>query len=440
MKVKKLDENFVASQAYEEVVEDAPACNECDEVVEEGVNMDKLRTRYPELDEAVEDYRKFANLADDEEITGSLDEWALNEAAVRNNVQRNDLRHRLLGEDITLDQAARALETEAEVVKDKTQIEKELDQSLKRALWMQKRDIRSNFPNKLFISQPGHGKTAIIYQWARANDVNIVYKDCKTMDMASLGGILTKPSNPDDPYAGRMATREFHVLNEPRTVLFLDELNRAPGNIQGALLTLINEHSVWDPSQPHELRYLPNFLFTVAAINPPTLKDPALKPLGTAMRNRFKALETPSSPKETLNYLTSYYNDLIKGEDDEEMLTELKGKLALAETILTDPKFTYDTAIDEEEHLDDESYQSLSPRSFTDALENSDGTKAGLLREWNGYCNYEKKHVIEDILNDYVDINDKANAALERDTASDVFKKSANNMSKLRGKYHELNS
>lgn len=438
MKVKKLDENFVTSQACEEAVEDAPVCNECEEVVEEGVNMDKLRAAYPELDNAVSDYRKFANIEEGAEITGDLDEWALNEAAVRNNVQRNDLQHKLLGEDITLDQAARALETEAEVVKDKTQIENELDQSLKRALWMQKRGIKSNFPNKLFISQPGHGKTAIIYQWAKANDVNIVYKDCKTMDMASLGGILTKPSNSDDPYAGRMATKEFHVLNEPRTVLFLDELNRAPGNIQGALLTLINEHSVWDPSQPHELRFLPNFLFTVAAINPPTLKDPALKPLGTAMRNRFKALETPSNPMETLRYLRGYYNGLIEGEDDEEMLRELKGKLAMAEKILSDSSFSYDTAIDEEEHLDDESYQSLSPRSFTDALENSDGTKAGLLREWNGYCNYEKKHVIEDILHDYVDIEDKANDALKQDTASDVFKKKKSNMATLRAKYGEL--
>ena len=58
------------------------------------------------------------------------------------------------------------------------------------------------------------------------------------MDMASLGGILTKPSNPNDPYAGRMATKEFHVLDEPRTVLFLDELNRASGNIQGKKCTL----------------------------------------------------------------------------------------------------------------------------------------------------------------------------------------------------------
>lgn len=450
MKVNKLNENF---EMLLEQVEDAPLVEEIEvkeevseeaaleEVLEDTSDIEEIpldESVIPSLDEAVNDYRKYANLAEDFVIEGDLDEWALNEAAVRNNVQRNDLRHRLLGEDVTIDQAARALEAEVEVANDKTLIEQELDQSLKRALWMQKRGVTSNFPNKLFISQPGAGKTAIIYQWAKENNVNIVYKDCKTLDMSSLGGILTKPGNPDDPYAGRMATKEFHVLDQPRSVLFLDELNRASGQLQGALLTLINEHTVWDPSQPNELRFLPNFLFTVAAINPPSLKDPALKPLGTAMRNRFAAIETPGNPMATLKYLRRYYGDLIEIEDDEEMLKELKGKLAMAEAILTSPKFTFDTAIDEDNHLDDESYQSLSPRSLTDALENSDGTKAGLLRTWNKYCNYEKKPVIEDILHDYRDIDDKANDALKNDSESSVFKKDDSNMAKLRAKFREL--
>lgn len=426
MKIKKLNENF---ELIEEI--DAPEVAEEKKVIEECNDL---------TEQAVRDYREFANIDESFEIKKeNIDFWALNEAANKNNMIRADLEHMLLGEEITIDQAARALETEAEMAKDRTIIETELDKSLNRALWMQKRGIRSNFPNKLFVSQPGAGKTSIIYQWADANDVNIVYKDCKTMDLASLGGILTKPTSPDDPYAGRLATKEFHSLNEPRTVLFLDELNRAPGNIQGSLLTLINDHVVWDPSQKGEKRYLENFLFTVAAINPPSIKDPALKPLGTAMSNRFKRVFTPGKPHETLRYLRTYYNDLLKQEDDEEMIKQLKGKLSIAETVLQSPKFEYDTAVDEDNMADDPSYQSLSPRSFVDALENSDGTKQGFLDEWSDWCNYKKKHTIEDILSNYVDIEDRANDAIKDDSASSVFKKEMGNRSKLKKAFAELN-
>ena len=427
MKVKKLNENF---ELIDEI-ETPEVTEEKAEVVEDVGDL---------TEKALRDYREFANIDEAFEITAeNIDSWALNEAANKNGLIRADLQHMLLGENITIDQASRALETEAEMVADKTVIETELDKSLKRALWMQKRGIKSNFPNKLFVSQPGAGKTSIIYQWAAANNVNIVYKDCKTMDLASLGGILTKPTSADDPYAGRLATKEFHVLDQPRTVLFLDELNRAPGNIQGSLLTLINDHVVWDPSQPGERRFLLNFLFTVAAINPPSLKDPALKPLGTAMSNRFKRVPTPGKAHETLRYLRKYYADLLEQEDDPDMIKELKGKLKIAEAVLSNPRFTYDTAVDEDEMADDPSYQSLSPRSFVDALENSDGTKQGFLDEWNDWCNYKKKHTIEDILGDFVDIEDEANAALKVDSASSVFSKEMSARAKLKNAFSELN-
>ena len=36
-----------------------------------------------------------------------------------------------------------------------------------------------------------------------------------------------------------------------------------------------------------------------------------------------------------------------------------------------------------------------------------------LLANWSGFCNPEKYNVIEDILSDYVDVDDKANDALK---------------------------
>lgn len=441
MKVNKLNEDFSSRfeldesvELVEEVVtEEAPAE---EEIIDESTPVVECDM----YSEAVESYRKFANLTEDAEIT-ELDEWALNEAAFKTGIQKMDLRKKLLGEDMTLDQAARAIDAEVEIANDKTTIERELDQSLRRALWMQKRDVRNNFPNKLFVSMPGAGKTSIIYQWAKANNINIVYKDCKTMDMSSLGGILTKPIKADDPYAGRLGTKEFHVLDQPRSVLFLDELNRAPANIQGSLLTLIADHVVWDPNYQNEgeKRYLPNFLFTIGAINPPSFRDPALKPLGTAMQRRFKNIHITANPMETLRWMRGYYGKLIEAEDDEEMLKELKGKLAIAETVLSDPRFTYDTTKDEDAHADDTYWNATSPATFTDLLENSNGTKDDVIREWNNYCSYEKKDMIEDILRDYKDIDDKANDAIKDDSESEVFAAANDVRSRLRKLHPDLN-
>ena len=400
---------------------------------------DRLKWNHPELfEEAISSYRKFANLTEDADIT-EIDEWALNEAAFKTGVQKMDLRKKLLGEEMTLDQAARVADAEVEIATDKTTIERELDQSLRRALWMQKRGVKNNFPNKLFVSMPGAGKTSIIYQWAQENNINIIYKDCKTIDMSSLGGILTKPTNPDDHYAGRLGTKEFHVLDQPRSVLFLDELNRAPANIQGSLLTLIADHTVWDPNAPNEVRYLPNFLFTIAAINPPSFRDPALKPLGTAMQRRFKNIHITANPMETLRWMRRYYGNLIQAEDDPQMLKELKGKLAIAEKVLSDPRFSYDTTKDEDAHADDTYWNATSPATFTDLLENSDGTKEDVLREWNNYCSYEKKDMIEDILGDYKDIDDKANDAIADDSESEVFTPANDIRARLRKINPDLN-
>lgn len=439
MKVNKLNEDFSSKfeldesvELEEEVVtEEAPAE---EEIIDESTPVVECDM----YSEAVESYRKFANLTEDAEIT-EVDEWALNEAAFKTGIQKMDLRKKLLGEDMTLDQAARAIDAEVEIVNDKTVIERELDQSLRRALWMQKRDVRNNFPNKLFVSMPGAGKTSIIYQWAKANNINIIYKDCKTIDMSSLGGILTKPTKADDPYAGRLGTKEFHVLDQPRSVLFLDELNRAPANIQGSLLTLIADHTVWDPNAPNEVRYLPNFLFTIGAINPPSFRDPALKPLGTAMQRRFKNIHITANPMETLRWMRGYYGKLIEAEDDPEMLKELKGKLAIAETVLSDPRFTYDTTKDEDAHADDTYWNATSPATFTDLLENSNGTKDDVIREWNNYCSYEKKDMIEDILRDYKDIDDKANDAIKDDSESEVFAAANDVRSRLRALHPDLN-
>ena len=75
MKVKKLNENF---ELVEEVAV-TPSEEPTEEVVEECKDL---------TEQAIKDYREFANIDEAFEITAeSIDEWALNEAAV--SVEKN---------------------------------------------------------------------------------------------------------------------------------------------------------------------------------------------------------------------------------------------------------------------------------------------------------------------------------------------------------------
>ena len=73
------------------------------------------------------------------------------------------------------------------------------------------------------------------------------------------------------------------------------------------------------------------------------------------------------------------------------------------------------------------------------ALDYCDGTKDDFLDVWNHYCNPKKKRIIEDILGDYVDIEDKANDAIKDDSQSSVFKQEMGARAKLKKAFAELN-
>lgn len=59
------------------------------------------------------------------------------------------------------------------------------------------------------------------------------------MGPEAFAGIVAR--DPDDPrYATRLGTNELiKALSKPRSVLFLDEYNRAKTEIRGAILTLV---------------------------------------------------------------------------------------------------------------------------------------------------------------------------------------------------------
>ena len=392
-----------------------------------------------ETDRAVESYRKYANLEEGVEVTAeNLDEWALNEAANESGIQPYDLKHTLLNEDKTIDQAARELEaTEAEA-NTQNQVDAVLDRALKVARRKAAAGAKGDFPNILLVSDAGFGKTDMVFQWAEKNGINLVQKNLGTMGPEAFGGIVTKDAE-DPRYATRIGTNEMiKALEKPNSVLFLDEYNRSKTEIRGAVLTLVQNHRVWDPTEPNGERFLDNFLFTIAAINPPNANYKGAKEMDPAELTRFRRVPMRPDPMEHLKYLKSVYTKEIEDAADDESRLESEGRLALATTLLSSPDFTYDSGRDIDDNADDPAFIPTNYRSVKRVLDDSDGTKDDFLSLWNDYCNYKKKPTVERILKNYVDVQDKANDALKDGTDSEVFGKTNNPWDALTSVFPEL--
>ena len=325
---------------------------------------------------------------------------------------------RLLTED-TLEQAVKrdvmsaSSEIRNDVVADatkKSEVERALDKVLKASRRAQ-RNGSKEFQNLLLIGRAGVGKTAIVKRWARENGINLVDKDAKTMDPTDLGGIqFADMEHPGE--ATKLRSNELDALQKPNSVLFLDEYNRAPSDVRGSLLSLVNNHELVSGKETMEF---PNLLFTVAAINPPNANYNTDQ-MDAAERSRFYQVWVEAEPDVLLDFLVKkHFKPQLAVADDAEEAREIEGRIKLATTLLSSKEFAFDTEEDEDRVTEvDPSAPILNPRSFTKALEMSDGTKDDFLDVWNHMCNRDKKPMVERILSNYVDVEDKANDALKR--------------------------
>lgn len=327
---------------------------------------------------------------------------------------------KLLVEDVA-DKVADQIEAE-EIVNVEQEPETHIEKALNKALNQSRKGMTEDFPNILLIGDAGFGKTQIVKQWAKKNNINLVYKDAKTMSPTELGGLYAR--DPDNARKGtKLGSTEFtRGLSKPNSVLFLDEFNRAKQEVIGSLLTLVQDHVVWDPDVEGEMLYLDNFLFTIAAINPPNSAYPGARQLDPASRSRYRRVVVTPDAQEHLRYLTKFYTDKIQNATDATDKLENEGRLKLAQTLLNSPDFYYDTTTEVEDNTDDDAYVPLNYRSLKLALDSSNGTKADFLEVWPDYCNYKKKRLVSDILKNYEDVQDKANDALKNhQTRSTVF-------------------
>lgn len=332
----------------------------------------------------------------------------------------------LVEEVITEDTLENAVKKEAEdgVYVDEDSMEAALDMAYKANMRKKKTEQRggraNGFVNVLLTGPAGVGKTSRVKSWARSKNLFLVEEDAKGMDASDIGGAVA-PDKETGTKAIKLGTTQFDALDTggeegSYAVLFLDELNRAPADVRGSLLTLINDHVVPDPTQPNHMRYLKKFLFTIAAINPGG-GDYNVDTLDAAERSRFYIVEVTADPRSLLQHLTKVYDEEIaerdvNDPDDAEEIHEFEGRKALAKKLLSSPNFFFDTSEDEEQ-ADEDQTNILNPRSFTQLLDMCDGTKKSLLFHWNRMVNPKKKGMAESILASYKDVENKANKVFD---------------------------
>lgn len=332
-----------------------------------------------------------------------------------------NLNESILTEDTIEQEAAKEVKQAARAIKaDQVvdwngpygEVEEALDRALKNARRAEKHG-RISGDNVLLVGRAGTGKTERIKEWAKQRGIQLHFTDVQSLDPTDLAGIIAR--NNDDPrYATRLGNTEFHELDEPNSVLFLDEVNRASTEVLGALLTLVQNHMIVDPEAPGGKRPLKGMLFTIAAMNP---YNPAydVNDIDMAMRTRFGKVnvEADNSFQEAFyeKFLSKELREAEEANDPEEIQI-IKGQLNIARTLMKSPMFRFDNDDEEAEaKLDGEA--SLNPRTLTETLLACDGTKDDFLHIYMQKCNPAKFDMVESILEDYVDVDDKANDALK---------------------------
>ena len=233
---------------------------------------------------------------------------------------------------------------------------------------------------------PGSGKTGITKQWAKDRGVNLFYLNAKNDDLGAIlnGFPVDTTEETEDGRTVHAVARSFSKslddLDKERSVLFLDEFNRAPSKLRAVLLSLINEHVI-DGNGPDGYRHFDHLLFTVACINPAVPTDPGAMELNDAEMSRFvDTLDWDSTPSEAVKYINWYIPEKViknipQGKDYNALYIRAMKRLNLANALLNDYRFNFDTRKDlkalfynADEDGNPDQAKMLNQRSITDAI------------------------------------------------------------------------
>lgn len=290
-----------------------------------------------------------------------------------------------------------------------------LDKCLASAMIAQKSNRRDG-SDMLVRGLPGSGKTGIVKQWAKARGVNLFELDSNDDELSAvLKGfpvdIVKKGKDGEDYHAViKSFSSILDSLDDPMSVLFLDEFNRAPQGLRANLLKLINGHEV--PGQgKNGRRRFDNLLFTIACINPAADSDPGVIPLNDAEKSRFmrkKQWDSKADPaSKYLNFYISETTDLLDPSDEDYPFLYMFHKRAynIAMKLVTDHRFEFDTE-DDLPDLDDDRFTMLNQRSLTDGLMAEGGYGKDSFLEWvDEESGFLQKNIamIHDILDGWVE-------------------------------------
>lgn len=267
----------------------------------------------------------------------------------------------------------------------------------------------------LITGLPGSGKTGITKQWAKDRGVNLFYLNAKNDDLGAIlnGFPVDTVETDEEGNQVHKVTRSFSNaldrLDEPNSVLFLDEFNRAAPKLRASLLTLINEHTVEGPNKDGTRRF-DNLLFTVACINPSVPTDPGAMDLNDAEMSRFvDSMDWDSKVDDALRYINFHLGRIIKNLDPKDdnygfLYVRYQKILNLANALLGDPNFDFDNRDDLLDLFNDKA-KMLNQRAITDALMSHGYSKTKFLNWVDKYSKFLEKDriMIHDILDGWTE-------------------------------------
>ena len=267
----------------------------------------------------------------------------------------------------------------------------------------------------LVTGLPGSGKTGITKQWAKDRGVNLFYLNAKNDDLgAILNGFpidtVEKDENGNEVHkVTRSYSKSLDGLDKPKSVLFLDEFNRAAPKLRAVLLSLINEHVVDGPGEDG-FRHFDNLLFTVACINPSVPTDPGAMDLNDAEMSRFvDTMDWDSKVEDANKYINFHLNRLQKNLDPKDenyafFYVRYKKISNLANALMGDYRFEFDSRDDLLDLFNDKA-KMLNQRAITDALMSHGYSKTKFLNWVDKYSKFldKDKAMIHDILDSWVE-------------------------------------
>jgi len=237
--------------------------------------------------------------------------------------------------------------------------------------------------NVLVVGLPGSSKTATINNWCRQHGCNLYYLDAKNPDLQLLtsGASAIDRTDPEHPKVNTAYSNALAKLDRPNSILFLDELNRQTKEyMRGSLLTLLADRCVAGEGE-EGVRYFPNLLFSIAAVNPAKDGDRGASELNDAEKRRFYFhCIFNSEVKTTEVYFKEYYDNKIREwaakhpdmtEDDIKRINSFCLRQWIGKKIIISPDFHY-TTIDEYEGMTEKG-QITCQSLITELIDHSKG-------------------------------------------------------------------